>query len=335
MNWEYIGIKTGRFFLALLEYTFKGLALLAAGISLGTVSGFEQKFSAGFTSLTSGIRNAFEVPSELIYQASVINDYNSMSASFSTEAYNTANVDTVFAYFGGVLDYFSRVGESLSSHFFASISAAVLLFGIFYLLAWVLRFARQKGQGTWKVQLERRLAEKVFKIPVELAQAPQSQPIPEPKRKSSKLSKFTSRFKRKLTSNPKPKMNTNGNGLTENGQKLKVNGMKKNGVHSKSNPELESDIETDIDENFKNKEKLEESRSTSKLRSVSRSIDNVEESSGTDYKDKESSPEGNKHNKKEKKSTPPPPPPKRNEPDWLTNARKSTKEYRQAIASNS
>ena len=301
MDWEYIGAVSGRFFLALLEYTFKGFALLAAGISLGTVSGFEQKFTAGFTSLTAAIRDAFEVPSELIQQASIINDYNSMPASLSTEAHSTYNVDTVFAYFGSAIDYFSRVGESFSNHFFSSISAAILLFGIFYLLAWVLRFARQKGQGSWKVQLERKLAEKVFKVPQELAQVPSPQPTPEKSQPEPKPSKF----KRQL--------------------KINSNGVKKSDS-KKEQPKPEQH----------EKKKFESDpfgiESQTKLKAVPRtngngSTDAAKIENGKSFESKSKAQKSNLSS--------PPPPPNRDEPDWLTNARTSTKEYRQAKAAES
>ncbi|MDZ7716950.1 MAG: hypothetical protein U5J95_12120 [Balneolaceae bacterium] len=266
MDWEYIGAAAGRFFLAIIEYCFKGLALLSAGVALSTPGVFMEKFSAGFASLTSVIRNVFELPVELSRQAFLISEYNSMPASAFVDTYGAQNIDAVFAYFSNAVNFFVRVEENLTGNFFTTISAAALLFAIFYLLAWVLRFARQQGQGSWRVQLERRFAEKVFKIPV--------QPAPMPYAVSG----------------------------TDSGPSKKDQEMKQ--PEEKSSKILET-----------------------KIKEKPKSLSNV------------SSPNKKKENLDKKKSKPkkksPSPPPDRNEPDWLTNARKSTKEYRQAQASES
>lgn len=274
MDWEYIGAAVGRFFLASIEYCFKGLALLSAGIALGTPGVFMEKFSTGFASLTSVIRNVFELPAELSRQAFLISEYNNMPASAFVDTYGAQNIDAVFAYFSNAVNFFSRVEENLTGNFFATISAAALLFAIFYLLAWVLRFARQKGQGSWKVQLERRFAEKVFKIPAQPAPVPYpvSEPKTEPQHKAREVKKSGEKPSSvsKSKSQPKPKPLS--------------------GVSSPKKNETEPNLDS------------------------------------------------KKNTKKTKKSRPrqntPPPPPDRNEPDWLTKARKSTKEYRQAQTSD-
>lgn len=163
MDWERIGIATGRFFLRIIEYCFKTCALLATGIVMVAPGGFSQKVGAGFSNLSGVLRQLAELPSEIRSMAVLVKDYNTLPSSTFNEMY-TAGIEPVMAYLNNINIYFELLGQSLISRPFATLGAALVLFASFYLLAWVIRFYRQKGQGSWKTRMERELGDKIFKL---------------------------------------------------------------------------------------------------------------------------------------------------------------------------
>ncbi len=202
MDWERIGIAAGRFFLRLIEYCFKACALLAAGIVMVAPGGFSQKIGAGFSNLSGVLRQLAELPSEIRSMAVLIKDYNTLPPSTFNEMY-TAGIEPVMAYLNNINIYFELLGQSLSSRPLATLGAALVLFASFYLLAWVIRFYRQKGQGSWKTQMEREFGDKIFKLsPKPLPNAPMEAtqntvPVKQEKSRSFSAKKV---FKRKNSS---------------------------------------------------------------------------------------------------------------------------------------
>ena len=163
MDWEDIGKAAGKFFLILIEYSFKICATAAAIITLAAPGSFSAKLSAGFGSLSMALRKLVNAPSSLMEMGRMINDYNTQAAATFNETYGAEAVSGLLYKLNAGIEYFVSVYGNITGSPFSTIFSTLLVFLAFYVLAWVLRFARQKGKGSFLVQMERALGDKIFK----------------------------------------------------------------------------------------------------------------------------------------------------------------------------
>jgi hypothetical protein len=163
MDWERIGKAAGKALLLILEYFFKFAAFMVAGIVLSADGTFGAKLAAGFGSLSPVLRQLFETPGKVQEVAGVVHDYNTLTAAAFNEQYGAGAVHGVLSWLNEGVLYFQAVYQNLVRQPFTTLAATVLAFLVLYLLARVLRFARQKGQGSVITRVERRLGERVFR----------------------------------------------------------------------------------------------------------------------------------------------------------------------------
>ena len=167
MDWETLGRIAGNIFLGFIEYIFKISATIAVGIVAMTSGTLGEKIGYGFGSLTQVFRKIFETPDKVAELSVMVEDYNRMTAAGFNQKYGADAVNSLMAYLNGIIDYFQAVYYNLANEPVTTFLAAIAVFSVFYILGRILQFARQRGQGSWLVRMERRLGEKVFKtVPI-------------------------------------------------------------------------------------------------------------------------------------------------------------------------
>ena len=162
IDWEDILKSGGKLFLLVLEYSVKLTAVVVAAVTLSARGTFGEKLGAGFSSLSPSLRKLFDAPSEISGAASVIHEYHTLPASAFHEQYGADAINGVLAYLNGGIVYLQTVTQNFANQPFSTFFAALVAFGGLYLLSFILRFARQKGQGSYLTRLERRLASRIF-----------------------------------------------------------------------------------------------------------------------------------------------------------------------------
>lgn len=178
INWERIGKIAGKFFLVFLEYCIKLSAFVVTAVVLATNGSFGTKLGTGFSSISPSLRKLFEAPGEISEAASVIHEYNALGPAAFNEQYGVEAINSVMAYLDGGIVYLQTVMSNFGSQPFATFFAAILSFWSLYLISLVLRFARQKGQGSYFNKLERKLSDRIFETSRRLTQ-PQPEVKPE------------------------------------------------------------------------------------------------------------------------------------------------------------
>lgn len=123
---------------------------------------FGMKLGTGFSSISASLRSLFEAPGDIIGAAHLINEYHNLSAAAFEARHGAEAINGVLAYLNGGITYLQEVGQNFASQPFATFFASVISFCCLYFISLVIRFARQKGQGSFLNQLERRLGERVF-----------------------------------------------------------------------------------------------------------------------------------------------------------------------------
>lgn len=162
INWERIGKIAGKCFLFFLEYCIKFSAFVVTGVVLAANGTFGTKLGTGFTSISPTLRGIFEAPGDISEVAATIHEFNTMGADAFRELYGAQAVNSVFAYLDGGIVYLQTVMNNLASQPFATFFAAMISFWALYMLGLVLRFARQKGQGSYFNKLERKLSDRIY-----------------------------------------------------------------------------------------------------------------------------------------------------------------------------
>ncbi|MDX1639097.1 MAG: hypothetical protein R3281_14095 [Balneolaceae bacterium] len=162
MDWEDIGRGAGKFFLAALEYCFKICAFVAAAIAINTQGVLTDKISNSFTALPLSLRRLLELPGELMEMGTIIHDYHSQTIAAFTKAYGVGATNNVLQTLNGAVEYVIGVYNNVTQSPLSTMVAMLVVFSTFYLLARVLRFARQRGEGSYLTRLERKLAAKVY-----------------------------------------------------------------------------------------------------------------------------------------------------------------------------
>jgi len=145
-----------------IEYCFKLAAPLAAIISMAAQGGFVYKIVEGFQSLPEAIREIIWWFSNISEIGTIIDEYNTMTAANFNQKYGAGTINSVMEYLNEGVAYLQLVYLNLAEQPLATILAAFVVFMIFYLAARLVRFIRQKGQGSVIDKMERRAGDKVF-----------------------------------------------------------------------------------------------------------------------------------------------------------------------------
>lgn len=172
IDWERVAVLTGKGVLLVLEYMIKLSAFVVTAIVLSANGTFGGKLGAGFSSLSSGLRNVFGVPGDLATLLSELRAYRADAASFIWEPGGYEALNSILSYLNGSIVYLDAVGANFSNQPFSTFFAAVIGFVSLYATARLLRFYRQKGQGSRIVNLEQKLGERVFRKPAEFQKPP-------------------------------------------------------------------------------------------------------------------------------------------------------------------
>lgn len=123
---------------------------------------FGVKLGTGFSSISASLRSLFEAPGDIIGAAHLINEYHNLSAAAFEARHGAEAINGVLAYLNGGITYLQDVGQNFATQPFATFFASLISFASLYFISLVIRFARQKGQGSFLNRLERRLGERVF-----------------------------------------------------------------------------------------------------------------------------------------------------------------------------
>lgn len=165
MDWQPIGKAVAQFFLMLIEYSFKICAVIASFLVLGTQGSFTDKFQAGFSSLSRGIRKLIELPADITEISVLLNQYSTQTPARFAETYGADTANALLLKINGMTQYLLDISANLNRSPLVTLSAALLVFFSIYLMGWVIRFARQQGQGSLMVRMERNLGERIFGTP--------------------------------------------------------------------------------------------------------------------------------------------------------------------------
>ena len=162
MDWAQIGKICYQFTLSLIEWGLKICAFVAGLLTLGAQGPFGVKIGTGFSSLSSSLRQLFEAPVTFKEISWAAREYHQAGHAEFQEAYGLAPIDQLVASLNGFFGFFNQISTNLSQDPFVSIAATLLVFLSFYLLARILRFARQRGRSSWLCRMEQRLGDRVF-----------------------------------------------------------------------------------------------------------------------------------------------------------------------------
>lgn len=162
INWERIGRIAGKSFLFFLEYCIKLSAFVVTAVVLSTKGSLGTKLGTGFSSISPSLRSLFEAPGEIVGAAATIHDYNTMTEAAFNVQYGANAIHNVLAYLDGGIVYVNTVMSNFGSQPFATFFAALISFWSLYMISLVLRFARQKGQGSYFNKLERKLSDRIY-----------------------------------------------------------------------------------------------------------------------------------------------------------------------------
>lgn len=186
VDWEKAAYVTLKAFLFVLEYCVKLTAVVVTAIVMAAKGTFGDKLATGFSSVSSGLRNVFSAPGEIYGAAKLVSEYNSLSQSAIQEMHGFEAAHGVMTYLNGGVSYLASVGQNFSSQPFATFFAAVIAFASIYLISIILRFTRQRGQGTWLNKLERELAERIFDPETPVKREPVKKPEPKVQKKKQR-----------------------------------------------------------------------------------------------------------------------------------------------------
>lgn len=152
-----------QFILFIIEICLKLAAPLAAIISMAAHGGFFYKIIAGFQSLPEAIREIIWWIKNIPEVGKIVDDYNTMTAATFNQKYGAGAVNYVMDYLNEGITYLQQVYQNLIEQPVSTVLAAVIVFLIFYLLARIVRFIRQEGQGSFITKFERRTGGRIFK----------------------------------------------------------------------------------------------------------------------------------------------------------------------------
>lgn len=150
-------------FLFIIEFCLKLAAPLAAVISMAASGNFLYKVIEGFRSLPAAVAEIIWWIGNIPEIGRIVDDYNTMTAADFNQKYGAGAINYVMDYLNEGISYLQRVYLNLVDQPVATLCAALVVFFIFYLLSRLVRFVRQRGQGSVVTKFERRMGHKVFK----------------------------------------------------------------------------------------------------------------------------------------------------------------------------
>lgn len=136
--------------------------MVVTAVVLIADGGFGMKLGTGFSSISASLRSLFEAPGDIIGAAHLIDEYHNLSAAAFEARHGAEAINGVLAYLNGGITYLQDIGQNFATQPFATFFASLISFASLYFISLVIRFARQKGQGSFLNRLERRLGERVF-----------------------------------------------------------------------------------------------------------------------------------------------------------------------------
>lgn len=152
-------------FLFLLEYIFKFAAGVVTVIVLGGQGSFWEKLGEGFGSILDVLYKIAAWPEKLSYIGTVIQDYNSLTASAFNQRYGGQAINRVMESLNEAVTYLQVVYQNLTHQPFATVIASLIAFFLFYFCARIFRFIRQRGKGSYLIRKEREIGDRVFRNP--------------------------------------------------------------------------------------------------------------------------------------------------------------------------
>jgi hypothetical protein len=168
VDWERLAMISGKVFLLFLEYCIKLSAVVVTAVVMAAQGTLGVKLSTGFTSISKSLRVMFEAPSGIKSAYQLIYEYNTLPAGVFVEQNGTESVAGLMAYLNGAVIYFQSVFYNFAYQPYATFFAALIAFFTLYITSRVVRFYRQKGEGSFFTRMERKLGEYIFKTPKEL-----------------------------------------------------------------------------------------------------------------------------------------------------------------------
>jgi hypothetical protein len=162
MDWEKIGKLCYHFLMYLIEWGFKLCALVAGWFALVESGSFGLKIRTGFSSLSYGLRQLFKAPSEINKMIWFVRDYAHMGKGALRQTYGAHSVEQFMHTLNEGITFLYRILNNISQNPLSTLGAGLVVVGIFYLLARIIRFTRQRGQGSRIVRMERGLADRIF-----------------------------------------------------------------------------------------------------------------------------------------------------------------------------
>ncbi|MDZ7693726.1 MAG: hypothetical protein U5K69_21840 [Balneolaceae bacterium] len=111
--------------LFVIEYAFKFLAGVGAAIVLAAEGSFFAKISAGFGSVIPTLQQLSNAPARLTYLSTVIEDYNTLTASTFNQRYGGQAINNVLEQLNEGVAYLQAIYQNVSEPaFFYDISHA-------------------------------------------------------------------------------------------------------------------------------------------------------------------------------------------------------------------
>jgi hypothetical protein len=151
--------------LFLLEYLFKLAAGVIGMIVLGAGGSFWGKMGTGFGSIGNVLHQIAEWPERLTYIGTVVQDYNTLTASAFNERYGGDAINRLMELLNEGVAYGQAVYQNITEQPVTTILATLIVFLLFYIIGRACRFYRQKGQGSFLIKKERELGKRVFDQP--------------------------------------------------------------------------------------------------------------------------------------------------------------------------
>jgi len=145
-----------------MEYFLKAFAGVAAFVVLASQGSFISRVATAFLSVDELFNSIVEWPSKIAFMNQVVSDYHTLTAARFNSKYGNQALDTVLTYLNDGLRFIQQVYENISLFPVKSILSTLLVFLFFYFIARLLRFVRQKGQGSLLTQKEREWGNKIF-----------------------------------------------------------------------------------------------------------------------------------------------------------------------------
>lgn len=147
----------------LIEFALKLAAPLSAIISMAASGNLIQKVVEGFRALPDTVREIVWWIQNIPEISNIIDDYNTLTAAEFNQEYGAGAVNYVMDYLNEGVEYLQQVYVNLAERPITTILAALLAFFICYFSARVVRFVRQKGEGSVITKFERRAGDRMFK----------------------------------------------------------------------------------------------------------------------------------------------------------------------------